>query len=132
MDRLLSYVTLMGGGNQNTGGRLMIDCKGQHLEAANYAYAKLEHSVFERAFLHEANFSKADLRDCNFRQAHLKDSNFSGADLSAANFEETDLEMARLEGAKYNQKTSFPAGFEPERHKMVNLESLSGNERNEA
>src|SRR5262245_37944915 len=41
----------------------------------------------------------------------LRQSNVAGADLS-----EADLGHARLEGARYDRRTRWPAGFRPEEH----------------
>lgn len=73
------------------------------------------------------NLHKADLCDSNFRYADMREANLSaakllGTDLSDANLCGADLsdieinEKTSFRFAKYDHKTVFPAGFDPDEH----------------
>jgi uncharacterized protein YjbI with pentapeptide repeats len=87
--------------------------------------------------------ARADLRCADLRGAKLLDADLRGADLRGANFQETDLDHItglvsitiedgpagrpgrvvstygldpKLTGARYNDRTRWPADFDPRRH----------------
>lgn len=62
-------------------------------------------------------FHEANLRDIDLSRADLNRANLRGANLCKA-----DLSMADLRWATYDNKTEFPAGFDPEREGMVLVE----------
>ena len=65
---------------------------------------------FEGANLSGADFSNADFRTAIFSGADLSDANLSGA-----NFQSAVLEGVRVAGAKFDQKTTWPANFSREK-----------------
>ena len=64
----------------------------------------------ELADLQSANLAHADLTGVNLQRADLR-----GADLSGANLTYTHLVGAAVQGARYNRRTHWPDGFDPQR-----------------
>jgi uncharacterized protein YjbI with pentapeptide repeats len=115
---------------------------GSNLSGADFSHADLTQVDFRRAKLRKANFSNANLERTDFTQADLREAVFDhalfcftglentdlrGADLSKAVFEygdvkrwnsrDTDLPKIPwndvfINGAKYNQQTKWPNGFD--------------------
>ncbi|HEV8003975.1 MAG TPA: pentapeptide repeat-containing protein [Planctomycetaceae bacterium] len=109
------------------------------LEGAYFAGAKLHNASFVRCDLYWANFFEARAVKADFRGAKLRGACLEGANLQQACFDEADLgrdalncrtnlrgdDMAgasfvrtKLEGAAYDLRTRFPAGFDPKQHGM--------------
>jgi len=63
-----------------------------------------------------ADLSGADLRGANMFGADLFNADLSSADLRGA-----DLSWVRLTGARYNEHTQFPEGFDPVARGMVGV-----------
>ena len=99
------------------------------LQDANFGSAELQYVNFEDANLEGANLGWAELGSANLQgtrlrraslfSANLRDANLEGADLSGADLREADftranLHRAILNGARYDQKTRWPDGFDPE------------------
>ena len=78
---------------------------GSHLEWAN-----LEGADLTDADLRGAILSYAELNDAVLRNARLERAALHGADLTGANLEGTDLRRA-----SYDEDTTWPAGFDPEK-----------------
>jgi uncharacterized protein YjbI with pentapeptide repeats len=74
------------------------------LGGARMSSANLCGAMMCAADLSEADLQFADLRNCNLRNATL----------AGANMEHARFEGALLRGAKYDETTSWPAGFVPE------------------
>lgn len=100
----------------------------------NFQNADFGRSCLQRAILHDANlagarlnrcrFEGADLRDARLDNSVLKRAEFNAADLGGAHLTNADLRDAKiagailpagplLEGARYTDKTTWPAGFDP-------------------
>jgi uncharacterized protein YjbI with pentapeptide repeats len=110
------------------------------LSEANLRAADLSVAILENANLRDANLRRASLRKANLREASLSGADLSGADLTRAFLRNTDLSKANLRDAtlneanlsgadlseailrnahlfesKYNKKTIWPEGFDPEK-----------------
>lgn len=83
------------------------------LVGVDLSYANLSGASLARAALVDAKLAGADLS-----RAYLSWTDLSGAVLLKAN-----LSGAKLEGAIYNNATTFPEGFNPEDHDMIKEES---------
>ncbi|MBI4674022.1 MAG: pentapeptide repeat-containing protein [Chloroflexi bacterium] len=81
---------------------------GADLFDADLACADLRGADLGQANLSSANLANADLTGANLVGADLSDADLRGADLYDAN-----LIGADLRGARFNQNTMFPAGFDP-------------------
>ena len=66
-----------------------------------------------RESLRRANLSGADLSSANLGRAILRGADLRGANLSSTDLHEADLRRSNLTGAKYNDNTSWPDGFDP-------------------
>ena len=101
------------------------------LREANLQDANLRRADLTEAYLHtNAKLYNADLMNANLTKASLVGTNLQEADLRGANLQMTNLDSADLRGAKlkntnlgdseslrdakYNKKTQFPDGFDPE------------------
>jgi uncharacterized protein YjbI with pentapeptide repeats len=82
------------------------DLTGADLRGAEMAGATLAGAILRGASLRGAN-----LKDANLRAASLGDVDLSGANLVGANLTGVDLTQAR-----YDAKTEWPAGFDPQWH----------------
>jgi len=82
---------------------------GADLFDADLAGADLRGADLGGAFLSEANLTRADLSGANLVGADLSAANLCGADLR-----ETDLIRADLSGARYDGRTVWPEGFDPQ------------------
>jgi uncharacterized protein YjbI with pentapeptide repeats len=79
----------------------------------NLASLNLKGANLSGANLSGANLSGANLTSANLECAVMEGANLSGANLSGANFVYARLYEAHLEGAKQNDKTLWPNGFDP-------------------
>ncbi|MFN8443988.1 MAG: pentapeptide repeat-containing protein [Caldilineaceae bacterium] len=112
----LSYTTM-----------IEIDFSGRDLSRSNFTGTWLFRSKFVGARLVNAIFVSADLADADFTDADLRDANFKsvsfdfcitkarldGANLRGASLWNADLTTVTLNGAIYDQYTSWPDGFDP-------------------
>jgi len=102
------------------------DLHSAKLITANLRLAKLSDADLTDADLRGADLAGADLRGANFRNADLRDANLAGADLRlavlsadlrgavfAADFRPARLDGAGLAGARWDETTRWPQGFEP-------------------
>ncbi len=83
-----------------------------HLRSADLVDANLHHANLHHAILDGANLRFASLRFASLRFAHL-----SNADLSNA-----DLVDALVRGARYNDKTTWPDGFDYEKAGAIHID----------
>jgi hypothetical protein len=56
----------------------------------------------------------ANLRDADLRGAHLEGGDLGDADLRGAELRDTKLDSVRLDGAIFDERTHWPADFNPE------------------
>ncbi len=70
--------------------------------------AEFSHSKMDRAWLWGANLCNAD-----FRWASLKGTRFDRSNLAGADFTYAKLEGATFDGATYSRATKWPEGFTP-------------------
>lgn len=118
-----------------------IDCEDGHfsgliamgtavLRGRSFARSDLYWAILSDSDLSGCNFERADLRGANLQSAVLVDCNLRDADLGldalggATKLQGSDLRGAqlhgcRLQGAKYDQHTCFPPGFDPHAAGMV-------------
>jgi hypothetical protein len=59
------------------------------------------------------NLQSADLSDALLRSANLKAANLNRANLQRADLRDADLRRASLKGARFDDKTRWPDGFDP-------------------
>ena len=95
------------------------DLSGANLIEANLSGADLSgtdliEANLSGANLRGANLARACLRGANLKGANLEGAYLRGADLQEANLTGANLEGANLEGAKANEDTTWPEGFDPE------------------
>jgi hypothetical protein len=98
------------------------DLKAAHLDGAHLERADLFGANLERVNLAEANLERAHLRAANLERANLYGANLEGADLGAAHLERAnlygtrlegaDLGAANLDGARADERTVWPEGFD--------------------
>ena len=110
-----------------------IDVSNAH--RVNLSDADLRDAHLKAVFLHRAKLTGADLRGATIAQSDLMQANLRGADLRGAKcpntvFSGADLREAKLEGihlgaegssgpARYDGKTRWPEGFEPQSHGAI-------------
>lgn len=88
------------------------------LEDARLTEANLDHADLERARLWKADLEHAILTDANLKHAKLTGAYLDGADLTMANLAGADLTKAslvgaQLDGARYDECTTWPEDFDP-------------------
>jgi uncharacterized protein YjbI with pentapeptide repeats len=88
------------------------------LADARLAGAKLQRLDFSRTDLRDAGFNGADLRKAildglDFASADLTRANLQGSSLRGADLHKARLSHADLSGARANQFTKWPRGFDP-------------------
>jgi hypothetical protein len=91
---------------------------GASFYAADLRNADLRGTFIGTANLSRANLKNADLRGLNLTQAKLNNANFTGCRLNQANLKgldlsQTNIHRAVLVIARYNEKTTWPKGFDP-------------------
>jgi Pentapeptide repeats (8 copies) len=106
-----------------------VDFEGAQLWSADLRWARLREANFFEADLHEADLEGADLQGASLvlaelYDARLQDAQLQGADLRSAELQDANLrgaqmqkanlERSRLRGARYNNKTVWPDGFDYE------------------
>jgi uncharacterized protein YjbI with pentapeptide repeats len=85
------------------------------LSSANLEGANLSETSLIKAYLIKANLRSANLRDAYLTGAYLTKSIFTDADLKGAYLNGTQLTGANFKGARYDQKTRFDNGFDPQK-----------------
>ena len=112
---------------------------GSNLVNAHFEGATLCNASFVKCFLYGASFCEAHAVKADFRGADLRGADFKDANLKQACFDEADLSRdalngatellgadqtgasvvrAKFDGAVYDSRTKFPAGFNPKQHGM--------------
>ena len=107
--------------------------------ATSFVWSSLDHAVLRGALLDGAAFNGADMSYADMRIGSFAGSDFSGALLIGANLMGADLSRAKFgpypmkgasirhvktrntdfTGATYDMHTMFPAGFDPDDHRMI-------------
>ena len=82
--------------------------------------ADLRQTTIESTDLYKAKLIRADFRNATFsNQVNVFLAEMSNSDLRGADFGDTDLSATFLYGAKYDENTIFPSGFDPSTANMV-------------
>jgi len=89
------------------------DLRAAYLSSANLRGANLSGADLRGANMFGADLKGADLRGADLGWAHLRRADLSSANLSSANLSSVNLAWVRLTGARYNEHTQFPEGFDP-------------------
>lgn len=106
--------------------------EGADIRNANLQFADIFATNFQNADLRNANLQSAVIRGVQFQGADIRNANLKRADLHEANFEYAELHGANLEEckgwkncdvrwskAKYDDKTNFPVGFDPNEYGLT-------------
>ncbi len=120
----LSYANLsstnLSYANLNCANLSLADLRKADLNHANLSFADLSMANFSYADLSSANLSFADLSSANLSKADLRYANLSKADLRYANLYNIKYnKITKWKKARYNSKTKFLEGFDPETHGMI-------------
>jgi len=97
---------------------LRANLKGTNLDGAN-----LNGAYLAWAYLGEATLKGADLGDADLAGAGLGGADLSGANLCGTSLTRADLTGAKLAGARYDRRTAWPEGFEPQDSGAERLET---------
>jgi uncharacterized protein YjbI with pentapeptide repeats len=97
---------------------LRANMKGTNLDGAN-----LNGAYLAWAYLGEATLKGADLGDADLAGAGLAGADLSGANLCGTSLTRADLTYAKLAGARYDRRTAWPEGFEPQDSGAERLET---------
>jgi uncharacterized protein YjbI with pentapeptide repeats len=97
---------------------LRANLKGTNLDGAN-----LNGAYLAWAYLSEATLRGADLGDADLAGAGLVEADLSGANLCGTSLTRADLTDAKLAGARYDRRTAWPEGFEPQKSGAERLET---------
>lgn len=89
--------------------------QGADLRGAKFQNADLRDADLRKANLFLADFENADLRIAKLQDAHIHVASFENADLRGANLLTPHIHTAYLRGAKYDETTVWPPGFDPQR-----------------
>ena len=89
--------------------------RGVDLRDSDLQDADLREAWMDRAQMTGANLSGTYLQDATFNEAVLEHADLTGADLRGAIFHDARLEGADLKGAKWDDTTAWPDGFDPKR-----------------
>lgn len=95
------------------------DLEGTNLARADLAGADLSHVRMWNGNLERANLHGARLIGADLRGVQLDFANLGGADLTGATLEKKGFEPAELTGARYDVRTRWPKGFDPQQHGAV-------------
>ena len=85
---------------------------GANLDSANLSFAYLGNAFLGTAYLGDADLDHANLRGADLRTALLNRANLRTADLRGADLRAAVLDGADLRGARANDRTRWPAGFD--------------------
>jgi len=101
-----------------------IDLSGSQCQETDFTVADMHHSLLESVTFVGSNFLKVDLdfsccKNAVFENVDFEEVSFNQADLSGTVFKECRLEKTTFEGAKYDNGTVLPDGFNPEAYGMI-------------
>jgi hypothetical protein len=85
-----------------------------NLKGTNLSGANLSGAYLAWAYLSEATLKDADLGDADLAGAGLEGADLSGANICGTNLTRADLTSVKLAGARYDFRTAWPEGFEPQ------------------
>jgi uncharacterized protein YjbI with pentapeptide repeats len=85
-----------------------------NLKGTNLSGANLSGAYLAWAYLSEAILKGADLGDADLAGAGLEGADLSGANLCGTNLTRANLTSAKLAAARYDHRTAWPEGFEPQ------------------
>jgi len=91
-----------------------IICHNTNLAGAWLQGAQLDDAYLKVSDLRQARLEGAQLVNAKLNGAHLQGANFQGADLRGADLREACLDGANLTGVKFDQRTKWPKGFDPD------------------
>ncbi|MBD2184892.1 ABC transporter substrate-binding protein [Planktothrix sp. FACHB-1355] len=105
-----------------------VNLTGVNLSGINLSRAILNNASLSRAILSGANLSKASLykarlNRANFSNTNLSEANLSEANLKGTNFTGADLRETNFTTAIYDDKTTFPEGFNLEGKNLIKYET---------
>ena len=86
-----------------------------NLKEADFTEASLKEAYLDKANCEGANFHNGKMLCTRLRGTNLKNANLCWAKMQGAIIDE----KTNLTGAKYNDGTRFPNGFDPKQHNMV-------------
>lgn len=100
-----------------------VDARGADFFGCDFRNASLRRANLQDAVFYEASLEGATLAGANLKGANFTDANLCGTNLAddARAGEEprkTEWTGAKFAGARYDDKTQFPAGFEPQAQGM--------------
>ncbi len=96
------------------------DLKDAKMQDTMLIKAKVWGATFDGATLFRAKFNGADVSRCTFCKAHINDASFESASVQSANFTSViGIDTAIMQEARYDEKTSFPKGFDPKKAGMI-------------
>jgi hypothetical protein len=92
--------------------------EGAKLHFAVLQDADLRHAVLKDAYLRDTNLQLCDLRSSSLQgaslvRANLQEANLQKAQLQGADLRYADLQGAKMEGARFDNRTKLPDGFDP-------------------
>jgi hypothetical protein len=95
------------------------DLRGMYCQNTNLAGAWLQGAQLDGAYLKASDLRQAQLQgarlvNANLNLAHLQDANLHGADLSGADLRQACLDGADLSGIRFDERTKWPKGFNPD------------------
>jgi uncharacterized protein YjbI with pentapeptide repeats len=111
---------------RSTGGSAHLECAvlmQARLTGANLRGAALAGASLAAAHLAGAHLDQADLVGADLTSACLVGADLRGANLAAACLTRANLDGAALAGARYDQRTEWPTGFNPAAHGARRIES---------
>lgn len=85
------------------------------LTGADMTWANFSAAVLVNTDLSGGNLFSADLHDANLTGANLTGATLTGADLTGATLTGAQLQDVDLDDVRYNDTTTWPAGFDPPR-----------------
>jgi uncharacterized protein YjbI with pentapeptide repeats len=91
----------------------MVDFRGANLSEVRATRALFIGSDLSGADFRLADLTEADLTGANLKGANLKRANLKRANLEGANLEGANLRGVDLGGAKADEDTTWPEGFDP-------------------
>jgi uncharacterized protein YjbI with pentapeptide repeats len=99
------------------------DLRGADLANRSLYEANLQGACLQEGRLVRTDLSGANLVDADLRGANLRDARLRRADLRGADLRDTDPTRAFLSGARYDDHTQWPEGFDPQAHGAVLVRS---------
>jgi uncharacterized protein YjbI with pentapeptide repeats len=96
------------------------DLRGAFCQNTNLAGAWLQGAQLDGAFLKATDLRRAQLEgarlaNAKLNNAHLQGANLQGADLSGADLRQACLDGADLTAVRFDERTRWPDGFDPDR-----------------